>query len=407
MLDDLLELAEAPARPRPRLVVAPPPPSEPEPLPEPAAPDAGPVPGQSSLFSDLEVPVAYSTLQERFGVPPFSVLDARAGYWSRRKAEWLTLGIQSELGRGDGILWGSETLASGAPRQVRDHSHYAKLRARQKQEALAVQASATSRRAADTRSNLTGAAPLPEWATNGYANVAPGTSIFDPVTCEIAYRWFTPGPDSRILDPFAGGSVRGIVASVLGHDYVGVDLSEKQVQANRLQAEAIVPLRRPSWIHGDSRDLEELLAPETFDLVFSCPPYYDLEVYSDDPGDLSAAPTYAEFLVGYEAIIAASLARLRDDRFAVFVVGELRDKRGMQLGLVADTVRLFREHGAALYNEAVYLQQPGTLPLRVRRQMDTARKLGRAHQAFLVFWKGKKGPRWTPISTTPAEEDAS
>jgi hypothetical protein len=38
------------------------------------------------------------------------------------------------------------------------------------------------------------------------------TSIFDPVLCEIAYRWFCPS-GGTVLDPFAGGSVRGIVAS--------------------------------------------------------------------------------------------------------------------------------------------------------------------------------------------------
>lgn len=43
---------------------------------------------------------AAKTLAERFGVPPFSVLDARQGYWQTRKAAWIALGIQSELGRG-------------------------------------------------------------------------------------------------------------------------------------------------------------------------------------------------------------------------------------------------------------------------------------------------------------------
>jgi len=42
------------------------------------------------------------TLAERFGVPPFSVLDARQGYWQDRKRAWLSLGIQSEIGRGGG-----------------------------------------------------------------------------------------------------------------------------------------------------------------------------------------------------------------------------------------------------------------------------------------------------------------
>jgi len=44
----------------------------------------------------------HASLAERFIVPPFSVLDARQGYWQARKAAWLALGIQSELGRGGG-----------------------------------------------------------------------------------------------------------------------------------------------------------------------------------------------------------------------------------------------------------------------------------------------------------------
>ena len=43
---------------------------------------------------------ARATLAERFGVPPFSILDARQGYWQERKGAWIALGIQSELGRG-------------------------------------------------------------------------------------------------------------------------------------------------------------------------------------------------------------------------------------------------------------------------------------------------------------------
>jgi hypothetical protein len=41
-------------------------------------------------------------LIDRFIVPPFSVLDARQGYWQERKRQWIALGIQSELGRGEG-----------------------------------------------------------------------------------------------------------------------------------------------------------------------------------------------------------------------------------------------------------------------------------------------------------------
>lgn len=60
----------------------------------------------SQFYQDdnISVDVAHKTLAERFIVPPFSVLDARQGYWQDRKRAWLALGIQSELGRGGGVI---------------------------------------------------------------------------------------------------------------------------------------------------------------------------------------------------------------------------------------------------------------------------------------------------------------
>lgn len=40
------------------------------------------------------------SLADRFGIPPFSVLNAREGWWQDRKRAWLALGITSEVGRG-------------------------------------------------------------------------------------------------------------------------------------------------------------------------------------------------------------------------------------------------------------------------------------------------------------------
>lgn len=49
------------------------------------------------------------SLAAQFGIPPFSVLNARDGWWQDRKRAWLALGIQSELGRGD------QAAISGSP----------------------------------------------------------------------------------------------------------------------------------------------------------------------------------------------------------------------------------------------------------------------------------------------------
>ena len=43
-----------------------------------------------------------SVLANSWEYPPFSVLNAREGWWQERKRQWLALGIKSELGRGGG-----------------------------------------------------------------------------------------------------------------------------------------------------------------------------------------------------------------------------------------------------------------------------------------------------------------
>lgn len=57
-------------------------------------------PHGSDLFGESADKGHGSTLGDAFLIPPFSVLNAREGWWQERKRAWLALGIQSELGRG-------------------------------------------------------------------------------------------------------------------------------------------------------------------------------------------------------------------------------------------------------------------------------------------------------------------
>lgn len=218
------------------------------------------------------------------------------------------------------------------------------------------------------------------------AAVTTGTSIFDPVLTELAYKWFCP-PGGWILDPFAGGSVRGIVASTLGFNYVGIDLRAEQLSANEKQARQICGEPQPSWICGDSRNLDQLCEGLQADLIFSCPPYADLEVYSDDPADLSTL-SYDEFRPAYSEIIAKACALLKPDRFACFVVGDVRGKDGLYYGFPWHTIEAFNNAGLALYNEAVLVTAVGSLPVRIGKQFRSSKKLGKTHQNFLIFVKG-------------------
>lgn len=211
-----------------------------------------------------------------------------------------------------------------------------------------------------------------------------GTSIFDPVLCEVLYNWYCP-KDGIVFDPFAGGSVRGVVAEMLGRHYIGIDLSEKQVDANQINADQLGVC--PAWHADDSRNMNAYIPDGSADLVFSCPPYHNLEKYSDHPLDLSNM-NYADFIEAYEEIISKSCAKLKENRFAVFVVGDIRDSKGAYRDFVSTTKHLFQKQGLCLYNENILLEQYGTAPMRAGTIFGTRRKTVKVHQNVLVFYKG-------------------
>lgn len=315
-----------------------------------------------SELSDLEKAEAKRNMQDRFLVPPFSILDTRQGYWQERKRMWSKLGLDSQETRED-IELVAKSGQNPAVYELRNKMREVLGRDPNWDEIIAE-------------------------AKKQGLHIWEGASIFDPVLCEIAYSWFCPG-SCFILDPFAGGSVRGIVAAQLGHRYVGIDLREDQVLANRKQMDLFNDSDGyAQWITGDSRKLQNLIdEKEKFDFIFSCPPYHDLEVYSNDPSDLSNMD-YESFLCVYREIIAHSIARLKDNRFACFVVGDIRDKEGFYKSFVPETIKAFEDAGAKFYNDIILINVAGSLPIRINRQFQGYRKVGKMHQNVLVFYKG-------------------
>lgn len=289
------------------------------------------------LFDAPKTDIKSTLLQDKYLIPPFSVLDAKQGYWQARKQRWISLGIKSEIGRKDDFFHYNDFYAEGQKK-------------------------------------------------------LPNVSIFDPVLCECAYSWFSNVGD-HILDPFAGGSVRGIVAGSLQRHYSGIDLSKEQIEANKQQyvdiSETFSNIIEPNWVIGNSLYCRWLLGEEQkYDMLLTCPPYYDLEIYSDSEEDLSNLKTYEEFLKIYTNIFKECYSLMKEDTFAVVVVGDIRDSRGVYRGFVADTVKAMQEAGWGFYNDAVLLQSLNNVPARTSKQFDVSRKMGKCHQNVLVFYKG-------------------
>ena len=196
----------------------------------------------------------FYNLRDRYIEPPFSVLDSKNGNWQRRKDNWKKIGIKSEIGRN---ITGRNNFNDS---KLINHS----------------------------RKKLN--------FSNEILKINPN-SIFDPVLCEIIYTWFCP-KDGNIFDPFAGGSVRGIVANYLGYKYTGIELREEQVLSNKDQSlEILSKDNQPNWIVGDSdSEIDKLVENNVYDLLFTCPPYHDLEVYSNNKDDLSNM-NYTDFII--------------------------------------------------------------------------------------------------------------
>ena len=299
------------------------------------------------LFGDIIIEP--NSLKEKYIIPPFSIFDTASGDWQNRKNKWKNLGIQSEVGRGN---------SNTNQRMTQD----GKMIGLKPKKTSTIRLEATG---VDITKN-------------------PYVSIFDPVLCEVIYNWFAI-QNGTILDPFAGGSVRGIVANYLNYQYTGIELRERQVLSNQGQGLEIIPNKIPEWIVGDSnKELNNM--DRVFDFVFSCPPYYDLETYCDNPNDLSNM-TYDVFNQTYESIINKSCKLLRDNRFACFVVGNIRDKNGFMVDLVGETIRAFEKAGLRFYNEIILRNPVASASMRADGNM-TYKKVVKTHQNVLVFIKG-------------------
>lgn len=263
-------------------------------------------------------------LATRFVVPPFSILDTRQGYWKTRKENWL-----------------AEIKDNGESRQ----------------------------NTLDKEGGIV-------------STINDGVSILDPVIAELACKWFAPKSGSA-FDCFAGDTVFGYVASKLGYDFTGIELRHEQVKLNNERCKGL-PAR---YICDDAVNLAKHIKPKSKDLLFSCPPYFDLEVYSDLPNDASNQASYTDFLKILDKAFTSAVKCLRPNRFAVVVVGDVRAKDGAYYDFPSDISQIFKNNGMQLYNSLILVEPVGTARLRAAKYMAN-RKVAKTHQNVLVFFKG-------------------
>lgn len=308
---------------------------------------------------------ANASLNDRFVVPPFSVLDSRQGYWQARKRLWRDLIGDKGASR--------ESLLITAP-ELKYKDLYTKTYKHRMSLGISF------------REYLDKYVSEEEKVAAEKSVLAGGVSVFDPVLSEICCRWFTPEAGAKIFDCFAGDTQKGLVFGQCGYEFTGIELRPEQVEINNeVLANISLPVR---YVCDDGRNVANHFEAESQDMLFSCPPYYNLEVYSDLDNDASNQGSYEDFIQILRDAFTSAIGCLRDNRFAVIVVGDVRNKKtGAYYDFCGDIKRIFMGAGMSLYNDMILVENPANAALRVSRNMDT-RKVVKMHQNILVFYKG-------------------
>lgn len=305
-------------------------------------------------------------LQQDFIVAPYSVIDTRTSLWRNRRSAW------------HGIIGLGEETREGAlfkSTAMREPTLYGSSQIQRNEHGISFEEYLANRTSDE---DLQG---------TKNTKLKSGVSTFDPVLAELVYRWFTPDVGAKIFDPFAGAYTKGMVASMCGYSFTGIELRPEQVAVNEakcLELEAT----NISYINDDAVNIVNHLGAATQDLLFSCPPYYNLEIYSTLPNDASNQPSYKDFFEIIQRSFDKAVKCLKKNRFAVIVVSDVRDNNGCYYNLPSDIINLFKRLGLCLWNDIVLFHSDPTAKFRARGCMAT-RKVVRTHERVLVFFNGR------------------
>lgn len=313
-------------------------------------------------FTKGEKEMTFNPLVDRFLVPPFSILDTRQGYWTERKRLWNSI-IKD---RGET----RENTLSNSPSN--DYSFY--YRDKSKVE---------KKLGREISNEEFEAVYLGKSAKHKFYRTPTGVSILDPVLAELCLLWFGL-PGGSVLDTFAGDTVFGYVAGRLGHTFTGIELRQEQVNVNAART-AELPCR---YICDDALNVLQHITPESQDFFFSCPPYFNLEHYSDLPNDASNQGSYEAFIDIMRRALTDAFSCLRQNRFAVVVCSDIRSRENsLYHPFIRDLKTIAAEAGLGMMNELILVEQFRNAGMRAAKQMSS-RLCVRVHQHVLVFFKG-------------------
>jgi DNA modification methylase len=215
-------------------------------------------------------------------------------------------------------------------------------------------------------------------------------SIYNPTQAEFILKYYTEeGWD--ILDPFAGRGTRSLMSLRLGRNYYGIDVCIGTVQDNiRKIEEKNFGNKKWEIKVGDGTRPHEVFPNQTFDAIFTCPPYYNIEKYSGNEGDLSHLSdegferSIGEMFQNLKGMVKKS--NYKEKRFhpIIFTVGTVRrGERGL-LDMDSFFQGMAKNCGFTLHDKLITVNRAPGAGFTFRRNWDY-KFLCKTHETTLIF----------------------
>ena len=173
------------------------------------------------------------------------------------------------------------------------------------------------------------------------------------------------------------------MASAMEHKYFGIEIRQNEVIRIK---EQMKKLDRFFDIEiGDSQNYP--LQDDFYDFSYTCPPYYNLEIYSKLEGDLSNAGDYQTFLQMLWNCLKNNYKALKKDCLSVWVVGNFRnEKTGNLQNLDGDLIKFGKLAGFKLHDIIIWWGASKCASQRCG-QFEANRRSVRVHEYIIIFRK--------------------
>lgn len=200
--------------------------------------------------------------------------------------------------------------------------------------------------------------PLPTSVMGGLRLVGSAPTNFRPMNAKAVYERFCE-PGGIIFDSSCGfgGRMLGCLSSKNDYKYVGCDPNtETMYHLHQLgnYIEQVTDREGSFELHCCGSEMFK--GPEeSIDFAFSSPPYFDLEVYSDEPTQCyNKFPKLNDWLEGFVRMTIRNIVRMlkRGKVYAINIADF--STGGSTVAYVDEWIRISKEEGAPLF-DTVYL----------------------------------------------------